>query len=508
MTHRPSTPASIISDSAGLNLALGEQPSPWLLNYACAVNGFAAHPPAKDFVYCELGCTQGTDLLFLAEANPGGLFFGIQTDGAPLSFAEELRVSSGNGNCTFYERPLAALGGIMLPPVDFLVLKGVLSRYDAAARSAVPAFVARHLKPGGVVVCSYRTPHAWALWEPLIHFLRTAAEAPGDRAENLQRAITELQVLRDAGAALFQVSPLMAAALDSIDSFGVQAFDRAFLQTPDRILHFDEVCGDMAGLGLPYAGALPLAVNYPQICLPAGLQARFASLAGLRLREGWKDLVRMPFFRQDIFTSASKTAEPELSGDTVFGSHLSRDQFQFSFDLPGAASVRLDGPLFQHLADLLAGNALRLSDILSTPALGNFPTAELLSSLAWMTAMEQIRPFASPAHGYGEVPPFRLSPFNTAMLQRQLSGQQQEVRLASWTLGNGLAVGSREALALLALSEAGPAHAEDWAGHWLVNHALVDGAPGAPALSRIIQHLRANPRPLAALGLCEKAQRN
>lgn len=506
MTHPSDTPAAISPASSELTFALGEQPSPWLLNYACAANGFTMQPPAKGFVYCEMGCTEGTDLLFLAAANPGGRFFGIQTDGAPLSLAEELRVASGNGNCTFHERPLTGLGGVAVPPLDFLVLKGVLSRSDPAARAAVPAFIARHLKPGGVVVCSYRTPHAWALWEPLIHFLRAAAEAPGDRAENLQRAMLELQVLREAGAALFQVSPLMAAALDSIDAFGVQAFDQAFLQAPDRILHFDEVCGGMSDQGLHYAGTLPLAVNYPQICLPAGLQARFASLAGIRLRESWKDLVRMPFFRQDIFTSAARSADPELPGQMVFGSQLARDQFQFAFDLPGAASVRLDGPLFQQLADLLAGGALSLSAILSEPALKRFPTAEILSSLAWMTAMEQIRPFAAAAQSCAEVLPFQLSSFNTAMLQRQLSGQQQAVRLASWTLGNGLALGNREGLALLALSEAGPEHAEDWAGHWLVNHALGGSAPGAPALGRIIQQIRANPRPLAALGLSEKAQ--
>lgn len=490
---------------AGLDIAMGEQPSPWLLHYACAVNGFTARAAGKYFVYCEIGCAEGTDLLFLAAANPDGVFLGIQTDGASLAPAEALRTAAGIANCTFIERPLANLEGLDIPPIDVLVLRGVLSRDDPAARRAVPAFVARHLKPGGMVLCSYRTPHAWAFWEPLLHFLRAAAEAPGDRASNLQQGLRELHALRAAGAAAFQISPLMPAILDSIGEFDLQAFDQAFLRAPSRLLHFDEVCGAMQDLGLRHAGALPLAVNYPAICLPAGLKERLASLPGPRLRETWKDLVRMPFFRQDIFTSAAAAERPELPGETVFGSHLPRDQFQFSFDIPGAAAVRLNGPLFQHLADRLAQNALPLAAILATPVLKAFAAEEILSALAWLTAMEQVRPFACAVQEAGAMLPFRLSRFNTAVLQQQLGAGPAEVRLASWTLGNSLALNPRQALALLALSEAGADQAEDWAGRWLVNHALAgDGAPQALSLGQILQQVRANPGSLAALGLSEK----
>jgi SAM-dependent methyltransferase len=490
---------------AGFEIAPGEQPSPWLLKYACAVNGVAAHAPGKYFVYCQIGCAEGNDLLCMAAANPDGVFLGIQTDGAILAPAEALRAAAGVGNCTFIERPLAELEGLDIPPIDFLVLRGVLSRDDPAARRAAAAFVARHLKPGGLVLCSYRTPHAWAFWEPVLHFLRAAAEAPGDRKQNIQQGLRELHALRAAGAALFQISPLMTAIVDSIGEFDLLAFDQAFLRTPIRLLHFDEVCDAMQGLGLRHAAALPLAVNYPAICLPAGLKERLASLPGLRLRETWKDLVRMPFFRQDIFTSAAAAERPELPGETVFGAHLPRDQFQFSFDIPGAAAVRLDGPLFQHLADRLAQNALPLAAILATPVLKAFAAEEILSALAWLTAMEQIRPFACAVQEAGASLPFRLSRFNTAVLQQQLRAGPAEVRLASWTLGNSLALNPREALALLALSEAGAEQAEDWAGRWLVNHALAgDGAPQAPSLGQILQQARANPGSLAALGLSEK----
>jgi hypothetical protein len=424
-----------------------------------------------------------------------------------------LQAQAGVANCTFFECPAAALGTLALPPIDFLVLSGVLAPAEPAAHRAVLTFGARHLTPGGVLLCSYRTPHAWAFWEPVLHFLREAAALPGDRAANIQHGLAELGRLREADAALFQISPLMGAIVDSIGEFDPPAFDRAFLQTPGRTLHFEAVCREMAGLGLQHAGSLPLGTNYPQICLPANLQARFAALPGPGLRESWKDLVRMPFFRQDLFTAAPRAQRPELPAETVLGSHLPRAQFQFAFDLPGAAAVRLDGPLFQALADLLAENALSLGAILAAPGLQAFPAAEIAASLAWMTAMEQIRPFAAEPREAGAGSAFRLSPFNAAVLQRQLADGQADVALASWTLGNGLALNPREALALLALSEAGPENAEAWAGRWLVNHTLPGaGTPNAPSLGQsmhqsiqqILQQARARRRSLTVLGLSEK----
>jgi SAM-dependent methyltransferase len=515
MTNTTPGPASKAPPGTGLDparIAWGERPSPWLIGYACAINGFATGLPGRAFTYCELGCPGSSDLLFMAAANPHGRFFGINTDGASLAAVRSLQAQAGVDNCSFRECPAADLGTLVLPPVDFLVLTGVLAPDEPAAHRALLAFVARHLTPGGMVLCAYRTPHAWAFWEPVLHFLRAAAALPGDRAANIQHGLAELGRLREAGAALFEISPLMGTIVDSIGAFDPPAFDRAFLQTPGRTLHFDVVCREMAGLGLQHAGGLPLGTNYPQICLPAKLQARFAALPGPGLRESWKDLVRMPFFRQDLFTAAPWAERPELPAETVLGSHLPRAQFQFAFDLPGAAAVRLDGPLFPLLADLLAENALSLGAILAAPGLKAFPPAEITASLAWMTAMEQIRPFAAAPGDAGAGSAVRLSRFNAAVLQRQLADGQADVALASWTLGNGLALNPREALSLLALSEAGPENAEAWAGRWLVNHTLPgEGAPNAPSLGQSIHHImqqaQANPRSLAVLGLSEQEGR-
>jgi SAM-dependent methyltransferase len=508
MKNDTKAPAEKPLSGAGLDpfrVAWGEQPSPWLLNFVCAISGFAGRSPGKGFTFCEIGGGGGNDLLFLAAANPESRFHGVAVDGASFASARDFQSHAEVGNCIFHESRLDALGSLQIPALDFLALTGVLSREENAANRCVLSFAAQHLKPGGVVLCSYRTPHAWAFWEPVIHFLRAAADAPGDRAENIQAGLGELHRLRESGAALFQVSPLVGAIVDSIGGFVPGHFDSAFLQTPCRTLYFDEVCRDMEGIGLGYAGGLPLATNYPRIGLPDGLRDRFSGLPGLRLRETWKDLVRMPFFRRDVFTSAVRDDRAELPAETVLGSFLRREQFCFAFDMPGAASVRLDGPLFQLLADLLAENALPLPAILSSQSLKQFPAPEILSSLAWMTAMEQIRPFASAVRDDDGADPFRLSRFNTAALNQQLARRKADAVLASRTLGNGVTLHAREALALLALSEAGPQDAEAWAGRWLMNHSLSGrDDPEEPTLGRVIEQTRANPRALSVLGLSEK----
>ena len=72
MKNNTNAPAAIPLLSAGLNSVWGERPSPWLLNYACAINGFATRSPGKGFTYCEIGSAEGGDLLFLVAANPQG----------------------------------------------------------------------------------------------------------------------------------------------------------------------------------------------------------------------------------------------------------------------------------------------------------------------------------------------------------------------------------------------------------------------------------------------------
>lgn len=486
-----------------------EQPDPWLLNYVCSVNSLHTRRPQDGFTCCEIGSGEGRDLVFLAAANPKGHFFGIETNEELYASASQFLSGSDPGNCVFYQHPPAELGRLNIPQLDFLLLKGTLSPDDTTSYSSVMSFAAQHLKPGGVVLCSYRTPHAWAFWEPMIHFLKVTADAPGNRGEQIQFGLRELHRLRDAGAGLFQVSPLMEIILESIADFDPRTFDINFLRRPSTALHFDEVCRTMENIGLAYAGGFPLAFNYPQIWLPANLKDRLASFHSLKLRETWLDLVRMPFFRQDIFTSRATVHNPVLPREIILGSLLQRGYFQFAFDIPGAPSVHLDGPLFQLLADLLAENAMPLAEIISWPALKDFPEVEILSGLSWMTAMGQIHPFASRIVDDGSGNLFRLSSFNSAVLDIQLSGHEGDVVLSSWTLGSSIALSRKRALALLALSEAGPEEAEDWAGRWLVNHTLAgDHDPDESSLGEIIGHARANPRSLAALGLSEKDSQN
>jgi hypothetical protein len=263
----------------------------------------------------------------------------------------------------------------------------------------------------------------------------------------------------------------------------------------------------MEGIGLNYAGSLPLATNYTQLSVPTNMQDRFSRIRGPRFRETWKDMVRLPFFRRDVFIR-SKTPGPDcqaqLPKEMVFGSHLPRERFAFTFNIPGFSTINLDGPLFQKLADAFAGNVLTLATLLADPVFAGFGEGDILSALAWMAALEQVRPFAAWAKNQdGDAAPFKLSSYNTACIMHRLSDQATVV-LASRTLGDGVTVNQREALALLAISEAGPEDAERWAGQWLVKHNIVGkGSPDAPSLSEVIKLFRENRRFLSTLGLSE-----
>lgn len=485
-----------------------EQTSPWLLNYVCAINGYPVPNLGGRFTYCEIDCRDGSELLTLAAANPDGFFFGVQPDPAFLADAEALKADSGLKNVSFLICSMRELPSLNIPVLDYLAIPGTLSRVDYDSRREILAFTARCLKQGGVAMASYQTPHATLLMDPVVAFLRAAADKAGDRLENIQQGFAELQFLREQGGAFFQLSPMTGVIVDSIRRFDPQTLDMALLRTPPQPHYFDEVCSAMEGIGLHYSGSLPLAVNYTQLSVPLNMQERFSSIRGLQFCEAWKDMVRLPFFRRDVFirsTPPDPDCRASLPMEMVFGSHLSRERFAFSFNIPGFPTINLDGPLFQKIANTLAGNALTLATLLADPVFAGFGEGEILSALAWMAALEQLRPFAVCVKNHdGDAAPFKLSSYNTACINHRLSGQATVV-LASQTLGDGVTVNQREALALLAISEAGPEDAEAWAGQWLVKHNIVGKeSPDGPSLSEVIKLFRENRRFLSVLGLSER----
>jgi SAM-dependent methyltransferase len=481
--------------------------NPWLINYVCAINGYPARDLAEGFDYCELGCGNGLSLNILAAANSKGRFRGVDFNPAHVKNARLTMTEGGLSNVTFLEENFAHLSHLDLPDFDFITLHGVFSWISPEMRNAIASFIGRKLKPGGMAMVSYNTPQGWAIIAPMRDFLRSFIDdRPGDLLEKAKQGLDDLRFLRDSGAAFFKINPLASTMLDSYLQLDLRYIVHEFLTPHWEPLNFSEVLGTMGRAGVEFAGSIPVALNYGQISIPPELHDYFQKIPSRLAFQMRKDLVNMTLFRSDVYCKAKrdpKIAYLDRLRGMIFGTALRAKDFKFKFDLPTGSSINMEGPLFERLAARIGASAITLDVLLTDPELVQDTPEGIVSAVEWLVATDQLKPYARPSPNADDAreKPFRLSEFNRALLLRELP-RRKSVPLASWTAGSGIAVGRKDGLALLAISEAGPQGAEAWAGLWTVrNPGGVDDGGSALPLSEIIQKAASDPDYCAALGL-------
>jgi 2-polyprenyl-3-methyl-5-hydroxy-6-metoxy-1,4-benzoquinol methylase len=112
------------------------------------------HPFGREtFSYCELGCGQGFTANVIAAANPHIDVHAMDFNPAHIAEARALAEQGDVQNVHFYERSFADFAGSPGLPSEFdvIALHGILSWVSRDNQRLVYDFIAKHLKPGGVV---------------------------------------------------------------------------------------------------------------------------------------------------------------------------------------------------------------------------------------------------------------------------------------------------------------------------------------------------------------------
>lgn len=137
------------------------------------------HPFGREtFSYCELGCGQGFTANVIAAANPHIDVHAMDFNPAHIAEARALAEQGGVQNVHFYERSFADFAGSPGLPSEFdvIALHGILSWVSRDNQKLVYDFIAKHLKPGGVVYASFNTQPGWAAAMPMRRILTDHAE--------------------------------------------------------------------------------------------------------------------------------------------------------------------------------------------------------------------------------------------------------------------------------------------------------------------------------------------
>jgi ubiquinone/menaquinone biosynthesis C-methylase UbiE len=442
--------------------------SPSSLRLVAALNGFST-PRSSSFDYCELGCGHGDTTVVLAAANPDARFVGVDLNPEHLAVANRLAREGGVDNVRFLERDFEHLRSETLPELDFVCAHGVLSWVGPEKRKAMLAFASAKLKPGGLFYASYNAMPGWASVEPLRQLLLSqAGEGAADSLERARLGLAFAKKMYEGGAEYFAANPAAKEMLATMEAEGLQYIAHEYLNAHWAPMYFARVAWEMAACDLHFVGQLPLYLNYRDLSVPAKLAPLFGSVADRLTFESLKDFALNAFFRRDVYIKG-RPGRSAMAADA----YLDSTAFGLPVDPPLRRDVRLphttlriEGPVFDGLFEVLARGAATGSDLIAHPSLAAFGADQVRASLLRAVLAGHIAPFLRATRGSAApAEDARLllsSEYNRAVLQRTPSNDSPLV-LASPVSGTGVSIALLRAVALRVLTEVPvPSAREEW----------------------------------------------
>lgn len=367
--------------------------SPAHLSFACLLNGFEPVPLDKPFTYFEFGFGQEPTVNRFAADIPHGHFYAADWNGRRAAAPQNAIADTGLSNLTLLENSFAELvqGATGLPQFDFIVMRGDYDRIPPESRRHVVDFIARHLKPGGIVYTNYNAMPGAATGHPLqrlvLEYEALRAKALG---EPFLPARDFVQTLVDNGSDYFDSNPDLHVLWDGIKEQPVHCMNG---MDP---LYFADVAHDFAAAKLDFVGAADPRFAFPQHYLTTEQQDFLNTVADMVLRETLKDYIRNTTYRSDVFVRGARHMHPVRRKQWLERSGLALTETQNEAVLaPDAPTARIAAltALSTSVLDAFAGQPLTLAELAGLPALRDQNLATLLETAALLVAGGQATPF-------------------------------------------------------------------------------------------------------------------
>jgi hypothetical protein len=448
MTSEPSTATYLREEYAN---TFFPELSPTRLNYVAALGG--VEPVALDapFAYLELGCGLGHSTVANAGAFAGADFHGCDVNPAHAAKARGFADRLGVRNFTVHERAFDALPGLDLPPFQFIVLHGVYSWVDAAARRAIGEIIRRKLSPGGLVYLSYNCMPGWASEAPVRRLMVELAAGAGGPASQARGAALALKAFQDLHPRYFAEAPAAARAIGSYLDAPGEYLAHEFLTEAWEPFYSIDVHEEMAALGLGFVGSATLPDNHPTLITDERTAARLGEQPDPRLRTLMEDFAVNRRFRRDVFASPAPARRPGHLGHPLLRAIVGRPDGPGP--LPAKAKVPLGAVSFQQefveaLGEALASGPRPIGEIVRTLSAGGREPAQITRNLLFLAAAGELSPFArAEAYEPDAGPPYSASPMLEATLGYIIENGSAQAA-PSELLGNGVLIQPPEARVL------------------------------------------------------------
>lgn len=436
--------------------------SPTHLSVACILNGVEPPPPDRPFTYFELGAGVGLTAAVLAASHPHGRFFANDFQPAHVSAAQAMIDDARLDNLTMLESSFAdlAAGLVDLPPLDYITMYGVYSWVNAENRRHIVDFIARYLKPGGVVFVNYNAMPGGSGVGPLQRLMLDYADSnPGPRDAQIDGARDLVDQMIAAGARHFDGNAALTHRLRSLREDNVQFLAHEYLNHGAEPLYHADVARQMALAKLDYVGPADPSAAIGAIVPDARERALLANCHDPLLRETLRDFLRNTVFRDDVMVRGARRMAPHrqqfwLAQLGVARLTLAQDDDSADAlprDTDPAQAEMLREPLRALMRALPNGAPIGLAALAALPGLEGYGLAGV-ARLAALLASSRRAVFCFLDSVVGVVDPAPAARLNRVIARHAVHEDRFHV-LASPVLGTGLPVGLVQRLVLGALTE-------------------------------------------------------
>ena len=418
-----------VSDVPYVRTFIRETAPAWL-DHVALISGF--QPPARDraFTWCDLGCGAGVTAAILAATHPRGSFHGIDAMPVHIDHARRLKRDAAITNLDLHAVDFRAAAELDLPAFDYIVSHGVYSWVGPEARGAWLDFIARHLRPNGLVYVSYNALPGRALDLPFQRLVRTIGETL--EGDTNQRTAAALEI----AASMMALNPPAMTASVMARSYGDDAGRRGLSYLAHELMgqHWEPCCvtevrAALASIGLTPAGSATLVQNYDRFMLGRAARGILAGIADPDAREFARDILINQSFRRDVYIrGGERMGEPERSRrlmNSSFFLGVPSDSVEYGFSTP-AGSVKFDNRAARHIVKELAAGPRPLGEL----AVPEISAQDLLANAVALTAASTLWPVE--AEG---VP---VEGINSAIRRR--AGTPDEIRFLASPFGTAIPV--------------------------------------------------------------------
>ncbi len=236
------------------------------------MNGFLPPERKAGFSWCDLRCGHGVTAAMLAATHPTGIFHGVDIIPDHIVGAQRLAEEAAITNVSFLATDFTD-AKLELSHCDYIVAQGIYSWISPAKRTALTAFIARHLKPGGLAFVSYDAMPDHASNVASQKLLKVLSHTfPGNSVERLEAAAKVVRAIADFHVPALKNNSLVADLDPKSDDYSAAYLAHAFTTNTWHPFFVTEIRSLMADVGLEPVGTAELIENYDDYVL--GQRAR------------------------------------------------------------------------------------------------------------------------------------------------------------------------------------------------------------------------------------------